>query len=206
MDKKTTAVAVALVLGGVLLGGIVGIAIGGSDGGSDQTLPAEVDGRILSDGDDRVYFPVNEWGETYGRGDLPVVPDLVLAIGDEGTEGYVRDSELQGGRGELPLYENDGRTIIGTFTLQATGPSIDLSNNRAQQVSEDGDFWASRLGVSEIYYTSFDQETGEVFVHTPDPAEELGARSLQALDGIVFRVVGGAEPIEYQQGPQSASA
>ncbi len=194
MDRKMAAAVVALVLGGVLL---VGIAIGSSDGGSDQTLPAADDGRILSNGDERIYFPVNESGETYGRGDLPVVPDLVLAIGDDGTEGYIRDSDLFGTSIEVPLYDSDGRTVIGTFTLKASGPS-DFGQAHARLVSERGDYFAGQLGVSEILFTSSDPETGWVIVYTSDTVEELGARSLQSIDGIVIRVQGGAGPLELQ--------
>lgn len=86
-------------------------------------------------------YPKNEFGETYGSNALAETseqePDLVAAVGTRGEEGFVRkedlslpdpsspaeavkrqlEQELSGGGRLLPLYEVDGRTIIGEFLV-----------------------------------------------------------------------------------------
>jgi hypothetical protein len=82
-------------------------------------------------------FPTNEFGETYGSalGVSPYEkePDLIGAVGIDGTIGYIRLTELNGeepktpeealaqqakenGR-EINLYKSDGKTIIGKFVI-----------------------------------------------------------------------------------------
>lgn len=88
-----------------------------------------------------VDYDVNENGETYGiETNSPYMsdqPDLIPAIGDNGKQGYVRNSELIGeapsspeeairiqeerrANGNPPMvvnvYESDGVTVIDTLT------------------------------------------------------------------------------------------
>lgn len=86
-------------------------------------------------------YPKNQNGETYGSLlDAPspdLDPDLIAAIGVDGTEGYVRATELNSGPHPtspdktvaymkalesapysvrtIPLYAADGKTVIGSF-------------------------------------------------------------------------------------------
>lgn len=72
---------------------------------------------------------VNELGMTYGSGLTEGKrPDLIYAIGDDGNFGYVRATDLDGPAnleeaqnyepiGSVPLYDKDGVTVIGTFTI-----------------------------------------------------------------------------------------
>ena len=83
-------------------------------------------------------FPVNENGQKYGSlmdVDTPgQEPDLVKAVGVDGTLGYVKFEDMQGklpknpeeaiamqnkrlkeGPKTIPLYAVDGKTIIGEF-------------------------------------------------------------------------------------------
>lgn len=71
-------------------------------------------------------YPVNQNGETYGSSlyasNIGEEPDLVLAIGINGKTGYVRnsDTEVTSVDNEnitIPLYESDGKTVIGSFIL-----------------------------------------------------------------------------------------
>ena len=81
-------------------------------------------------------FEVNASGQTFGRGDGEVDPDLIRAQGTNGEVGYVLKTDLLGPElsspeevaewlrefpqdrpRDIPLYESDGRTVIGTFTL-----------------------------------------------------------------------------------------
>lgn len=82
-------------------------------------------------------YPKNENGQTYGSGadasSPETVPDLIRAIGVDGTEGYllredldgelpkspeeaieIQNSRPSGGR-DIPLYDVDGETVIGVF-------------------------------------------------------------------------------------------
>lgn len=89
-------------------------------------------------------YPKNQNGETYGSVlDAPLVgvePDLIAAVGVDGTEGYVRSTELNGGPQpkspeeavaymkalesapysvcRIPLYAADGKTVIGSFQVR----------------------------------------------------------------------------------------
>lgn len=88
-----------------------------------------------------VNYEENEYGETYGSiSGVPYFsdyPDLIPAIGDNGKQGYVRNSELIGeapsspkeairiqeerkANGNPPMvvnvYESDGVTVIDTLT------------------------------------------------------------------------------------------
>lgn len=83
-------------------------------------------------------YPINEFGETYGSAldakGQEKEPDLIKAIGVDGTIGYVRATDLIGKAPNSPeealeqqakatetvinLYKNDGRTIIGKFIMK----------------------------------------------------------------------------------------
>lgn len=83
-------------------------------------------------------FPKNENGQTYGSAADAVSPstepDLIKAIGVDGTEGYVLKTDLDGKMPKnpsealeqqrnapksrtIPLYHVDGRTVIGHFKI-----------------------------------------------------------------------------------------
>ena len=89
-------------------------------------------------------YPVNDRGETYGPGgrytDWLGQPDLELALGKNGVEGYIRQSELdkatgvdqvhspeeaiawteyvqQRGLVEIPVYKEDGETVVDWFVI-----------------------------------------------------------------------------------------
>lgn len=74
-------------------------------------------------------FPVNAQGETYGSGLLASLtgemPDLISAVGADGTLGYIRDTDIpavqdiavEGIQGTIPLYDVNGSTI-GEFIVE----------------------------------------------------------------------------------------
>lgn len=85
-------------------------------------------------------FPVNKNGETYGSNREVTVagqePDLILAIGIDGTEGYIKSKDLNKDQPnspeeavaymermensaprKIPLYAVDGETVIGEFKI-----------------------------------------------------------------------------------------
>ncbi|MHB9094619.1 MAG: hypothetical protein ACYC21_08085 [Eubacteriales bacterium] len=84
-------------------------------------------------------FPRNESGQTYGSNAFAnspdQEPDLVSAVGVDGTQGYVRSEDLDGempktpeeavahnsklkAERKIPLYDVDGKTIIGEFKIE----------------------------------------------------------------------------------------
>jgi len=89
---------------------------------------------------------VNASGETYGVANQNGTPDLIAVVIDDGnTHGYVKESDLNcAGGGDvtspsealawdkvsqnrnvsIPVYESNGVTVVGTFTVgSATGPN-----------------------------------------------------------------------------------
>jgi hypothetical protein len=88
---------------------------------------------------------INASGETYGVINQQGTPDLVAVIADQGTTGYVEESELNcAGGGDvaspaeaqawdnvsqnrnvsIPVYKSDGVTVVGTFSVGgAIGPN-----------------------------------------------------------------------------------
>lgn len=89
-------------------------------------------------------YPVNERGETYGSATQALTPeqdpDLILAYGTKGQEGYVRKTDLnlpvprtpeeavelsrRNPPRMVPLYSRDGVTVIGEYEM-ATARSSD---------------------------------------------------------------------------------
>ena len=92
-------------------------------------------------------FPVNQNGQTYGSAtnavSVETEPDLIAAIGIDGTKGYVLATDLRIGMPhsrqeaiellesdgdkshKISLYDIDGKTVIGEFLV--TDGSSDIS-------------------------------------------------------------------------------
>lgn len=79
--------------------------------------------------DDNCQYPVNQYGESYGPCVLADIvgeePDLILAVGEDGVEGFVRAEELCADYDVLPdevvlipLYDVNG-VKIGSFALNS---------------------------------------------------------------------------------------
>jgi len=92
-------------------------------------------------------YQVNENGQTYGSNiaaeSIETEPDLILACGTNGKTGYVKKLDLNGDMPktpeeaikitqknkvqnirEIPLYEKDGKTIIGSFKVGGSTANI----------------------------------------------------------------------------------
>jgi len=138
---------VAVISGSLLAGAVLGIGAGS----------ALADDRPSGIGPDpnaaeAPTYPVNAHGETYGSVASAArpehEPDLARAVGDDGQIGYLRRQDLappsftspeealawQRGPGsrpeKIPLFAADGRTVLGTFTIN---PS--MSKERAPSTS-----------------------------------------------------------------------
>jgi hypothetical protein len=101
-----------------------------SKGSSESVLPKP---KEISN----YRYQVNKYGETYGPSIYAEIlgeePDLIAATGIDGTHGYVRFSDLEPfppprtpeeavaqnnpGVRMIPLYDKDGRTVIGQFEV-----------------------------------------------------------------------------------------
>jgi hypothetical protein len=112
-------------------------------GSSVPTVPSEdriaqpcTDNPCVPSYGDIPSWPVNENGQTYGiQGDSPIPPDLIQAMTTDGKTGYVLAKDLEqpmpdspeqalewqkanaGKTRSIPVYEQDGRTIIGEFII-----------------------------------------------------------------------------------------
>lgn len=120
-----------------ILAGLVGVFLAVTNTGSTPQ-PASTNVAV-----NRPDFPVNQLGETYGSGAglLPSQqPDLIEAVATNGKDGYVSKAALAANSGAwvsnpqqavqwdkimetrgdttLPVYANDGTTIIGSFVIK----------------------------------------------------------------------------------------
>lgn len=73
---------------------------------------------------DSLKYKKNDGGLTFGNlydvDDMAKAPDLISVLSDDEQEGYIymNDDFLYGYDGTvLPVYEQDGKTLIGTFTI-----------------------------------------------------------------------------------------
>lgn len=108
--------------------------------GSLSLLPVLASNQLSQDNTPAPIFQVNQSGEKYGslaNANYPgQEPDLVMAIGVDGTKGYLKYSDMMGKLPKnpeeaiamqnsrqnefpktLPLYDVDGKTIIGEFKI-----------------------------------------------------------------------------------------
>ncbi|MHB8986818.1 MAG: hypothetical protein ACYC38_12970, partial [Eubacteriales bacterium] len=123
---------VRTVIIGVAL--VVGIVVGSVGFG-----PAIANTLTKQDLAPAPHYPTNENGQTYGSAlyatSPDTEPDLIKAIGVDGTIGYVRSFDLNGPMPktteealamqrkaesirEIKLYDVDGKTVIGKFKIQ----------------------------------------------------------------------------------------
>ena len=143
MRKRTIAiVASAALLGGAALGGVAAYAENTPvTSGAADDAPVTVTAKQTVP---QAKLSTNARGETFGRGDqgwLPSQqPDLIQAIGVDGTQGYVKQTDLLADMPKtleervrlaqhpsqesrtIPLYESDGVTVVGEFQITPAMP------------------------------------------------------------------------------------
>ncbi|MED2011383.1 hypothetical protein P4V39_25325 [Brevibacillus borstelensis] len=93
--------------------------------------------NIVEKPDTLASYPVNEQGQTYGKGPYPPgpaqEPDLIQAQGENGVKGFVKATDLAPVVSSpdeaisnqeyaetvktIPLYKSDGKTVIGEFKV-----------------------------------------------------------------------------------------
>lgn len=91
-----------------------------------------------------IQFLTNKNGLSYGTAEQNIIlnePDLILAVGTNGKEGYIKKSDLYANEPKtpeeavsiqenrianndliryIPLYKNDGETVIGEFKIDSS--------------------------------------------------------------------------------------
>jgi len=109
---------------------------------STETLDKDAEKGNSSMEEDASNYPVNEQGQTYGpvpyASKSTETPDLISATGENGVVGYVKATDLDPkvsspeeamayqksieaiGYKSIPLYEADGKTVIGEFRLSTS--------------------------------------------------------------------------------------
>ncbi len=95
-------------------------------------------------------YPVNSRGETYGP-DMPEVygssPDLVLAMGTKGEEGYIRESEAA--HGGYPGTVNNPEEALAYMEWQKTQPATHYVPLYDSEGNVIGQFAVSNSGAAE---------------------------------------------------------
>lgn len=127
----------AAALAATLTAFAIAIALGWGTSGSEAAEGSSDDSLAAVLANEKIE--INASGQTYGSGllDPDNPPVLIKAIGDNGEEGYVYEDQLAGPPVASPeeaveymkteaarqptvlvLYASDGKTPIGTFTLE----------------------------------------------------------------------------------------
>ncbi|OAB25880.1 hypothetical protein PMSD_26835 [Paenibacillus macquariensis subsp. defensor] len=78
-------------------------------------------------------YPENEHGQTYGSAEeatsIKMLPDLIDAGSVNGIKGYLLKKDYLGEPGDVPLYDVDGKTIIGSFHIGAKNMNYPKNKN-----------------------------------------------------------------------------
>lgn len=143
VDSRYVRRSVAIVVGALTLGASIGVAVSSEVGGASSGPTGIVPGAT---------FPRNATGLTYGSAlgalDEAGVPDLILVVATNGKQGYVYRSALNAADGNnvsspqgaatwaagganvshtIPVYTEDGTTVIGTFKILPASPAGDVA-------------------------------------------------------------------------------
>ncbi|MBN9141106.1 MAG: hypothetical protein J0H23_09800 [Micrococcales bacterium] len=128
------ALVVTVAAGSAAVGVIVGRTMAPADAAPGAAVPVN-EGAPLA-------FEINRFGQTFGdygvglRDDPGANPELIRVIGIDGVEGYAYTTEVFGvpaatleeaarmtedtlEEKQVPVYEQDGRTVIGTYIANA---------------------------------------------------------------------------------------
>lgn len=136
MIRKKNLLFGALATGALTIGIVGGTVAGGVVASTE-----------VADQPKSVAYPVNENGDTFGSAaavsDPSNEPDLIRVLATNGKEGYAKKADLDAGAASnpeeareqaanaataedrsVPVYANDGETVIGEFVIQAPEGSI----------------------------------------------------------------------------------
>ncbi|MCT1404019.1 hypothetical protein M4D81_33975 [Paenibacillus sp. p3-SID867] len=78
-------------------------------------------------------YSLNESGQTYGSAEkttpYEMLPDLIHRGSVDGVAGYVLKSDYLKGVSDVPLYDVDGKTILGSFHISANVVNFPRNEN-----------------------------------------------------------------------------
>lgn len=84
-----------------------------SEGDAQSFVVIRNSDTAVIDLSDYPQWQVNKSGQTYGPDIYNERPDLIATVTDDGKTGYVLREDMQR-TGEIPIYESDGKTVIGS--------------------------------------------------------------------------------------------
>lgn len=126
LSKHRNKILVSIVLILMLLGMCAVVIYGFNQSDGEKLIVPDIE-YVIDNG-----YPKNERGETYGPNiEGKADPGLLLAEGQDGTVGYIRQKEMldvadsvqealmsKPQNKEINLYLQDGSTVIGTFIVE----------------------------------------------------------------------------------------
>ena len=126
LSKHRNKILVSIVLILMLLGMCAVVIYGFNQSDGEKLIVPDIE-YVIDNG-----YPKNERGETYGPNiEGKADQDLLLAEGQDGTVGYIRQKEMldvadsvqealmsKPQNKEINLYLQDGSTVIGTFIVE----------------------------------------------------------------------------------------
>ena len=126
LSKHRNKILVSIVLILMLLGMCAVVIYGFNQSDGEKLIVPDIE-YVIDNG-----YPKNERGETYGPNiEGKADPDLLLAEGQDGTVGYIRQKEMldvadsvqealmsKPQNKEINLYLQDGSTVIATFIVE----------------------------------------------------------------------------------------
>ncbi|WP_143021611.1 hypothetical protein [Paenibacillus sp. OK060] len=78
-------------------------------------------------------YPENERGQTYGYAaedtSVEMLPNLIYAGSVNGIKGFLLKKDYLGEPGDVPLYDVNGKTIIGSFHISAKNMNYPKNKN-----------------------------------------------------------------------------
>ncbi|WP_153047501.1 hypothetical protein [Paenibacillus sp. EZ-K15] len=138
------------------------------------------------------YYPENEHGQTYGSAEeatpVEMLPDLIHAGSVNGIKGYLLKKDYLGEPGDVPLYDVDGKTIIGSFHISAKNMNYPKNKN-GQTYGSSADATSPETEPELISATGVDGTAGYVLKKDLDgelpksPEEAIAIQNSRSPDG-----------------------
>ncbi len=137
-------------------------------------------------------YPENEHGQTYGSAQedhsADMLPDLIHAGSVNGIQGYLLKKDYLGEPGDVPLYDVDGKTVIGTFHVGAKNVNFP-KNKHGQTYGSSADAASPGMEPELIRAIGVDGTEGYVLKKDLDgelpksPEEAIAIQNSRSPDG-----------------------
>ncbi|WP_212983966.1 hypothetical protein [Paenibacillus cineris] len=137
-------------------------------------------------------FPENKHGQTYGSAQednsADMLPDLIHAGSVNGIRGYLLKKDYLGEPGDVPLYDVDGKTVIGTFHVGAKNVNFP-KNKHGQTYGSSADAASPGMEPELIRAIGVDGTAGYVLEKDLDgelpktPEEAIAIQNSRSPDG-----------------------